>query len=139
MTPLKQRIISPEVNEPSPGMFSNCLRIGDFVYISGQTAALREKDVGEESVEYAQARTIFEKIQSLMSAAGGKMDDIAKLTIFLTDISKRADIWKARKEFFSGDFPTCSMVQVSALASPDMRVEIEAWAHLGSGARVEEG
>lgn len=131
MKMIKQRVTTPSVSEPSPGMFSNCLRVGDFVYISGQVAPLREDETTGESVEVAQTRLIFEKIKALMTAAGGSMDDIVKLTIFLTDIDKRTDIWAVRKTYFSGDFPTCSMVEVSALASPDMRVEIEAWAHLG--------
>jgi hypothetical protein len=66
-----------------------------------------------------------------VEAAGGTMDNVAKLTIFVTDISKNVEVWRARKEFFSGDFPAASLVEVSALATPEILVEIEAVAVLG--------
>jgi 2-iminobutanoate/2-iminopropanoate deaminase len=53
------------------------------------------------------------------------------MTIFVTDIANNSLVWKARKEFFTGDFPACSLVEVSALAKPEIRVEIEAVAHVG--------
>ena len=62
------------------------------------------------------------------------MDDITKLTIFVTDIANREKVWKARAEFFEGDFPACSLVEVSALADPRILVEIEGVAHLGQSA-----
>uniref|UniRef100_UPI0013DA6822 RidA family protein n=1 Tax=Serratia marcescens TaxID=615 RepID=UPI0013DA6822 len=62
--------------------------------------------------EYEQARIILTKLKNLVEAAGGTAGDIVKLTIFVTDISQRERVWKARKEFFSGNFPACSLVQV---------------------------
>ena len=73
-----------------------------------------------------------EQTRKLMRAAGGKMSDIVKLTIFVTDISQRQKVWQARREYFTGDFPTCALVEVSALASPEILVEIQGIAHLGA-------
>jgi 2-iminobutanoate/2-iminopropanoate deaminase len=120
------RVVSPTVPEPADGRFSNCLMVGGIAYISGITA--REG----ESV-YAQARLIFEKIKHLVESAGGSMADIVKITVFVTDINQRQGVHEARREFFSGDFPTATTVQVVALADPAYKVEIDAIAHIGAG------
>jgi enamine deaminase RidA (YjgF/YER057c/UK114 family) len=65
-------------------------------------------------------------------AAGGKMDDVVKLVIYVTNIKDNTEIWRARKEFFTGDFPTSTLVEVRALATPDILLEIDAIAHVGS-------
>ena len=82
--------------------------------------------------EYTQAKAIFTKIRHLLEAAGGSMADIVKVTIFVTDISQREKVWQARREFFSGNFPASTLVQVAALADPSLKVEIEAVAHIGA-------
>lgn len=81
--------------------------------------------------EYEQAKLIFTKIKNLVEAAGGAMADVVKVTIFVTDISQREQVWRARREFFTGDFPASTLVQVAALAEPSLKVEIEAVAHIG--------
>jgi len=60
------------------------------------------------------------------------MDDVVTLTIFVTDIKNNHDIWRARREFFAGDFPACALVGVSAPAKPEILVEIQAQARLDS-------
>jgi 2-iminobutanoate/2-iminopropanoate deaminase len=123
------RVGCPAVPEPADGRFSNCLMVDGIAYISGITA--REG----ESV-YAQAKLIFGKIKGLVESAGGTMADVVKITIFVTDINTRQDVHEARREFFSGDFPTATMVQVVALADPAYKVEIEAIAHIGAGRSI---
>ncbi|SKA34733.1 Endoribonuclease L-PSP [Enhydrobacter aerosaccus] len=58
-----------------------------------------------------------------------------KITVFVTDIANNVKVWQARREFFSGNFPASTLVEVSALAAPEIRVEIEAVAHIGKGPR----
>ncbi|GAA4131603.1 RidA family protein [Aminobacter aganoensis] len=127
-----RRVTSPLAPEPAPGMWSNCLVAGNVAYISGMTArsAANAEQVSGDN-EYEQARLVFGKIRGLVEAAGGTMSDIVKLTIFVTRIANRDQIWKARQEFFSGDFPACSLVEVRSLAKPDIYLEIEGVAHLG--------
>lgn len=127
----KEKIVSPYVAEPKPGLWTNCVRLGKEVYISGMTARAMDGETLTGDNEYDQAKAIFEKIKNLVEAAGGQMNDVVRLTIFVTDMSKNAEVWRARREFFSGDFPACSLVEVSALAKPEILVEIEAFAHLG--------
>jgi len=105
------------------------LVVNGVAYVAGMTAA------GTEGDEYAQAKVIFSKIRHLLAAAGGNMADVVKVTIFVTDITQREKVWKARREVFSGDFPASTLVEISALAEPSVKVEIEAVAHLGAGKR----
>ena len=102
------RVISQDVGEPPAETWSNCLVVGNQVFIAGMTARSAEFDVIGGGAEYEQARAIFTKIENLMSAAGGSMADIVKVNIFVTDISKRKEVWRARREFFSGSFPVCA-------------------------------
>jgi 2-iminobutanoate/2-iminopropanoate deaminase len=118
------RAVSPEVPEPQPGTWSNCLVVGHTAYLAGMTAR------GDD--EYTQAKAIFTKIRHLVEAAGGSMADIVKVTIFVTNIKNREQVWKARQEFFTGNFPASTLVQAAALADPSLKVEIEAVAHIGA-------
>jgi 2-iminobutanoate/2-iminopropanoate deaminase len=101
---------------------------GGIAYIAGMTAR-----GSTEADEYAQAKAILGKIRHLVEAAGGSMADIVKVTIFVTDITQREKVWQARREFFTGNFPTSTLVQVAALADPSLKVEIDAVAHIGTG------
>lgn len=131
---MKKKISSPHVPDPPPQTWSNCLVVGNQVFVAGMVARGPAGLVGGDSM-YAQAQAIFTKIKHLMEAAGGAMDDIVKVVIFVTDIKRREEVWKARSEFFTGDFPVSTLVQVAALARPDLLVEIEAVAFLGAGER----
>ena len=121
------RAVSPQVNEPQPGTWSNCLVVGGVAYVAGMTAS-----GGDLSDEYTQSKSIFGKIKHLIEAAGGTMADIVTVTIFVTDISQREKVWQARREFFTGNFPCSTLVQVAALANPSLKVEINAVAHIGA-------
>ena len=124
------RAISPNLSEPAPDTWSNCLVASGIAYIAGMPAS-----GGDLSDEYTQAKAIFAKIKHLVEAAGGTMADIITVTIFVTDISQREKVWQARREFFTGNFPASTLVQVAALASPVLKVEINAVAHIGAGQR----
>jgi len=122
------RAISPNVTEPAPGTWSNCLVANGIAYVAGMTAS-----GGDLSDEYTQAKAIFAKIKNLVEAAGGTMADITTVTIFVTDIKEREKVWQARQEVFTGNFPASTLVQVAALATPALKVEINAVAHIGAG------
>jgi enamine deaminase RidA (YjgF/YER057c/UK114 family) len=78
-----------------------------------------------------QAKQIFSRIKYICEAAGGSLDDIVKMTIFMVNIKNNTEVWRARREFFSGDFPASTLVEVRSLASPETLVEIETMAYLG--------
>jgi enamine deaminase RidA (YjgF/YER057c/UK114 family) len=125
------RVSSPEVPDPPPGTWSNCLVVDGVAYIAGMTAGVAAPNTTAAD-EYAQAKAIFAKIKHLVEAAGGSMADILKVTIFVTDIAQREKVWQARREFFTGNFPASTLVQVAALAHPSLKVEIDAIAHIGA-------
>ena len=128
-----KRAVSDKVKEPPPGLWSNCLVVDGIAYVSGMTARSRaDFHTVDGAGEYEQAKAIFAKIRDVLRAAGGDLSDIVKLTIYVTDISQRKEVWRARQEVFTGNFPASSLVQVAALAEPAMKVEIEAIAHIGA-------
>ena len=127
----KKAVVSSKVPEPAPGLWSNCIRAGDFLFISGQTARSSATAAADAADEYGQARVVFGKIRNLVEAGGGKMDDVVKITIYVVNIKNNKEIWRARKEFFSGDFPASTLVEVRSLAAPEILLEIDAVAWLG--------
>jgi enamine deaminase RidA (YjgF/YER057c/UK114 family) len=110
------------------------LVVDGVAYVAGMVARGKDGKVIEGD-EYDQAKLIFAKIRNLVEAAGGVMADVVKLTIFVTDITQRERVWRARAEVFTGDFPVSTLVQVAALAQPAVKVEIDAIAHLGASKR----
>ena len=128
----RTKVTIPNVAEAAPGLWSNCIRAGDFLVIAGQVA--RPLDGGKTLVgsnEYEQTKQIFSRIKSICEAAGGSLDDIVKMTIFMVDIKNNTEVWRARREFFTGDFPASTLVEVRSLAGPETLVEIETVAYLG--------
>lgn len=127
----KTRIYSPAVAEAPPGRWSNAIRAGEFLFISGQVSRSSDGKTIEGKGEYEQSKIIFTKIKNLVEAAGGKTEDVVKVTIYVVNIKNNTEVWRARQEFFSGDFPASTLVQVAALGTPEVLVEIEAIAHIG--------
>jgi enamine deaminase RidA (YjgF/YER057c/UK114 family) len=128
----RTKVTVPNVAEAGPGLWSNCIRAGDLIFISGQVA--RPLEGGRTLVgsnEYEQAKQIFTRIKHICEGAGGSLDDVVKLTIFMVNITNNTEVWRARREFFTGDFPASTLVEVRSLAGQETLVEIEAVAYLG--------
>lgn len=125
-----RRVTAPEAPEPPPETWSNCLVANGVAYVAGLVA--RMPDAPAQPSDYEQAQVIFGKMKALLEAAGGDMADVVKVVIYVTDIRRREDIWKARREFFTGDFPVSTLIEVSKLADPAITVEIDAIAHIGA-------
>jgi 2-iminobutanoate/2-iminopropanoate deaminase len=122
----------PDVAEVGPDLWSNAIRAGDTLYISGQVVRPFEGGgviVGKD--EYEQTRQIFSRIERIFKAAGGTMDNLVKMTIYVVNIKNNTEIWRARREFFTGDFPASTLAEVRSLATPEVLVEIETVAYLG--------
>ena len=127
------RYTSPKVKEPASKLWSNCIVCDGIAYIAGLTSRNADGVTIDGKDEYEQTKIIFQKHKALIEAAGGKMADFTKLTIFVTRIENNKQVWEARSEFFNGNFPACSLVEVSKLATPKIYVEIEGIAHIGKG------
>ena len=126
-----QRVISPHVKEPAPETWSNCRIYGNQFFVAGMTAGDGTGGVLGDGSMYSQARETFTKIKRFVEAAGGTMNDIIRVDIYVTDIKQREEVWKARREFFTGDFPTSTLVEVRALATPQLLVEVNATGFVG--------
>jgi enamine deaminase RidA (YjgF/YER057c/UK114 family) len=130
-----EKITSTQVAEPPPGRWSNALRVGDTLFISGTVSRAPDGATIQGSNEYEQTKIIFGKMRHLVEAAGGAMSDLVKMTIYVVNIKQNTEVWRARQEFFTGDFPCSTLVEVRNLAAPDILVEIEAIAFIGAGKR----
>lgn len=133
-----KRIRAEGVAEPPEGTWSNCLVAGNHVYVAGMTSRDGTFDAILGADAYEQSKVIFDKIKALVEAAGGAMADIVKVNVFVTDIGDREGVWRARREYFAGDFPVSTLVEVSKLAHPAMLVEIEAVGVLGERVSVSD-
>ncbi len=130
---VKTRIVAKDVPEPANGIFSNCIRVGDTIHLSGQHAGGPGGDVEGDPSMAGQTRTTLKKIQALIEAAGCTLEDVVKLTWFVVDIDKRAEASAVRREFFHGVMPCSTLVGVNALSAPGLLIEIDAICIIGAG------
>ena len=101
-----------------------------ILFLSGQVAYTADGGVAHVGDFKAQARGAYQAIQALVESQGGTMANVVKLTTFVTDMKHRPDLAAVREEFFGKKGPASTLVEVSALAFPDLMVEIEAIAVL---------
>jgi 2-iminobutanoate/2-iminopropanoate deaminase len=106
--------------------YTDAVRAGDLLFVSGLVAVDGEGNlVGGDDV-VAQTRQVFENMRAILAAAGCGFEDVVKVTIFLTDIDDRPAINPVRQEIFGAARPASTLVEVTRLAVPGARVEIEA-------------
>lgn len=106
--------------------YTDAVAYGDLLFVSG--AAPLDEDgrlVGGEDVRQ-QTRKVLENLEAVLTAAGMTFADVLKVTVFLTDVDDRQAVDELRREFFGGARPASTLVEVSRLAVPGMKVEIEA-------------
>ena len=119
--------------QPAPiSHYTDAVRVGELVFVSGCVPVDAEgRLVGGDDV-VAQARQTLANVGDVLAAAGAFFADVAKVTVYLTDVDDRPRINPVRREFFGDVRPASTLVEVSRLAIPGAKIEIDAIAVLPS-------
>jgi len=121
----REEIRVPELAEPI-SHYTDAVRAGELLFVSGFVPVDGEgRLVGGDDV-VAQARQVLANLSAVLSAAGATFADVVKVTVYLTDIADRVRINPVRQEVFGDTRPASTLVEVSALAVPGAKLEIEA-------------
>ncbi len=122
---MRQNISSGAPWEDQVG-YCRAVRIGNTIEVSGTAPVVDGQTAGSNA--YEQTKICLEIIKNAIEEAGGKIEDVIRTRMYVTDISQWVAIGKAHGEVFSQIKPATTMVEVSALIEPDMLIEIEATA-----------
>ena len=124
---IKRHMVSG-MREPA-SHFCHVVNAGDTVWLSGMTGVAGDKTIPESTVE--QFRLAMAALDKALTTAGGHSTQIVKVQVFMTDITERELINPLRVEYFGEHKPASTLVEVTGLVDPRMKVEIEAIAYLG--------
>ena len=129
----KKQIQSDRIRQPS-GHFSHAIAIeakGKLVFISGMTSRRADGTIAGVGDIEAQTRQVCENLKSAVEAAGGTMDDVCRVDVYVRNMEHFEKIHKVRREYFGSPPPASTMVEVTRMTSPDYLIEINAIAVIG--------
>jgi reactive intermediate/imine deaminase len=123
---MKRQELTVEGLAPPISHYCDAVRFGELLFISGvpPTDAAGKVVGGDDVAE--QTRQVFRNMKRVLDAAGASFADILKVTVYLLDVDDRSKINPVRKEYFGAARPASTLIGVSELAIPGMKVEIEA-------------
>ena len=124
----KTQIVSPKLRQPS-GHFSHATMIearGRFVFISGMTARRADGTIAGIGDIEAQTRQVCENVKSAVEQAGGDLDDICRVDVFVRNMEHFDQIHNVRREYFKPPAPASTMVEVCKMTSPEYLIEMSA-------------
>jgi reactive intermediate/imine deaminase len=128
----KRQVQSDKIRQPS-GHFSHAIAVeakGRLVFISGMTSRRADGTIAGVGDIEAQTRQVCENLKSAVEAAGGTMDDICRVDVYVRNMEHFDKIHKVRREYFKSPPPASTMVEVTKMTSPDYLIEINAIAVL---------
>lgn len=112
--------------------YSRAVRVDDRVFVTGTTAFDESGEIIGKDDPYAQAAKCIENIKTALEGAGASLHNVVRTRMFVTNIDQWEEIGKAHAAYFGDIKPATSMIEISRLIHPDMLVEIEADAIIGS-------
>ena len=124
----KQQIRSDKLAQPS-GVFSHATMIearGRLVFISGMTSRRADGTIAGIGGIEAQTRQVCENLKAAVEGAGGSMDDICRVDVYIRNMEQFDKIHKVRREYFKEPLPASTMVEVVKMTHPDYLIEISA-------------
>lgn len=101
-------------------------RVGDLVFISGQASIDEHGQIVGVGDFDAQAKQVLANLRRVLEAGGSSLDQVIKVTIFLTDMKNFPKVVELRSRYFTKPYPADTIVEVSSLAFPELEIEIEA-------------
>jgi enamine deaminase RidA (YjgF/YER057c/UK114 family) len=105
--------------------YSRAVRVGAFVYIAGTTAANENGQIHRPDDPYEQAAYTIRKIEAALQLVDARLEHVVRTRMYVTDMKDAPQVTKAHHEFFHAIRPASTIVEVSRLATDEMRVEIE--------------
>jgi enamine deaminase RidA (YjgF/YER057c/UK114 family) len=124
-TDSRERLSTNTPWEPRVG-YSRAIRVGNSIHVSGTTATDESGRLVGQGDAYAQAKQIIANLRRALESLGGRLEDVVRTRMYVTDISRWEEVGRAHGESFAAIRPVTSMVEVRRLIDPDMLVEIEA-------------
>lgn len=112
--------------------YSRTVKAGPFVYVGGTTSVQPDGSVFGENDGYAQTKYILDKMVRCLEQAGSKREEVIRIKMYATDMSRTGEYIKAYSEIFKEIRPLCTLVGISALNRPSQLIEIEMDAIIGS-------
>jgi reactive intermediate/imine deaminase len=112
------------------GTYSQAVKVGDTVYLSGQIPLVPETMTVVEGDFSVQVRRVFDNLSAVAEAAGGRLQDVVKLNIFLTDLSHFGTVNEIMADYFEKPYPARAAIGVASLPK-DVPVEMDAVLYLG--------
>lgn len=121
--------ITPTVAKPVASYkMATRMEGGRLLYIAGQVARDAEGNVLAPGDIRTQARQVFENLRQVLQAAGGDLDNLLKITTYITNIENFPAVGEVRQQFFPGELPASTFIVVTCLAQPDLLIEVEGMA-----------
>ncbi len=131
MTARGREVVHTDTVPPARVPLSQAIKAGDWVFASGQlghdptTKRLAEGGIGPET------RQVCENLKAAVEEAGGSMDDICRVDVYVRNMEHFDAIHKVRREYFKPPAPASTMVEICKMTSPDYLIEINAIAVIG--------
>lgn len=114
--------------------YSRVVKVGPFVYVGGTTSVQPDGTVFGEGDGYAQTKYILDKMITYLEKAGSKKEEIMRVKMYVTDMTRTSEYLQAYAEILKEIKPLCTLVGIAALNRPSQLIEIEIDAIIGSAA-----